>query len=136
MNTAKMSTGMRDRRALLSTLWIVIMLNMLAADILSFMYPGFLNSVMNGKAGAVQITPVFLLVAAIFMEIAIAMIFLSRVLNHQLNRWANIIAAAITILFVIGGGSTYLHYLFIETVEVICSILIIWLGWKWVDPEG
>jgi hypothetical protein len=67
------------------------------------------------------------------LEIPIAMIFLSRVLKYGVNRWANIIAAAITIVFVIGGGSTYLHYIFLAAVEVVCMSLIVWYAWKWVE---
>ena len=79
-------------RTRLSTLWVFIMFNMVFADILSFMYPGFLSEVMAGHAGGVQITPAFLLVAAVLTEVPIAMIVLSRVLNHRANRWANIAA--------------------------------------------
>jgi Sec-independent protein secretion pathway component TatC len=77
-----------------------------------------------------------LLVFAILLEIPIAMIFLSRVLKHRANRWANIIAAAITIAFVIGGGSTDLHYIFFAAIEVVCMLLIVWYAWKWPNPEG
>jgi len=44
------------------------------------------------------------------MELAIVMILLSRVLTYRLNRWLNIIASIITIVFVVGGGSAYPHY--------------------------
>jgi hypothetical protein len=45
------------------------------------------------------------------MELAIAMIALSLILPYTINRWANISIGIITILFVVGGGSTYPHYL-------------------------
>ena len=83
-----------------------------------------------------QITEGLLLAFAILLEIPIAMIFLSRVLKYRANRWANIIAAVITIVFVIGGGSTDLHYLFFATVEVVLLAIIIWYAWKWPNPEG
>jgi hypothetical protein len=41
----------------------------------------------------------------------------------------------ITILFVIGGGSIYLSYLFFASVEVICMSFIIWYAWTWRSPE-
>lgn len=125
-----------DRNVMLSTLWVFVMFNMLAADILSFMYPGFLKEIMTGYAGQVQISPVFLLVAAIFLEIPILMIFLSRVLPHKANRWANIIAAAVTILFVVGGGSAYPHYIFIEIMGVVAMLAIMLIAWKWSPSKG
>jgi len=70
------------------------------------------------------------------LEIPIAMIFLSRVLKYRANRWANIIAAAITIAFVVGMGSTDLHYIFFATIEVVCMSLIVWYAWKLPKQEA
>ena len=83
----------------------------------------------------VAATEALMLVAAIFVEIPVMMIFLSRVLKYRANRLANIIAGVITILFVVGGGSLTLHYLFIAAVEVICMLLIIWYAWRWQPAE-
>ena len=121
-----------DRRVLLSTLWIVVMFNMAFADIFSFMFPGDPAS----GGGEIQVTQGFLVVAAILVEIPIVMILLSRLLKQGVNRWANIIASVITILFVIGGGSATPHYIFFATVEVVCMLLIIWFAWKWPQAEG
>jgi hypothetical protein len=135
VNTNSKTTQMEDMKAKLSTLWIFLMFNMVFADILSFMYPGFLKQIMTGYAEGTQITPEFLLIAAIVTEIPIAMVFLSRLLKYGANRWVNIIGGVITILWVIGGGSPTLHYIFIATVEVVCALFIIWLAWKW-RPEA
>ncbi len=118
-------------RVRLSTLWVVVMLNMIFADILSFMLPGFLE-----EAAEMQVTQGMLLVFAILLEIPIAMVLLSRVLEYRANRWANIIAAVITIVFVIAGGSTYLHYIFFATIEVVCMLFIVWYAWKWPEQEA
>jgi hypothetical protein len=131
MDTNKKAT---DTKTLLSTLWIVVMINMLKADILSLYIPG-IHEEMAEFLGATPVSQM-MLVAAIMMEISIAMIFLSRVLKYKANRWANIIIGVITIVWVIGGGSTYPHYLFIATIEVICLLLIIWIAWKWINPEA
>lgn len=120
----------------LSTLWVVVMFNMVFADILSFMRPGFLAEIGTGHAGEVQITQEILLVFAIILEIPIAMIFLSRALGHRANRWANITAGILTALFVVRGGSPDLHYIFFAAVEVVCLSLIIWFSWTWRIPEG
>lgn len=119
-----------DTKIKLSTLWTVVMFTMVFADILTFMTPGALKEIVQGKT-EVTITQPLLLVFAILLEIPILMIWLSRQLRYTFNRWANIIAAIITILFVIGGGAWYLHYLFFATVEVICMALIIWHAWRW-----
>ena len=134
MSTSERPAGTPSMPVRLSTLWIFIMFNMVFADILSFMYPGFLSEVMAGKAGGVQITPGFLLAAAVLTEVPIAMIVLSRVLKHRANRWANIVAGVITIAYVAGGTSTYPHGLFFSAVEVASALVIIWSAWKWRNP--
>ena len=136
MNTDKKTIEMEAMKVKLSTLWITVMFNMIYADILGFMSPGFLKGVMTGYAEEVQITEGLLLAAAIMLQIPITMIFLSRVLKYRANRWANIIAGAITIAFIVGGGSLDLHYVFIGTIEIVCISLIVWFAWKWPNPEG
>ena len=125
-----------DIKVKLSTLWIVVMFTMAFADILSFITPGVLKEMMSGYAGAMRITRGILLLFAVLLEIPIAMIFLSRVLNYKANRLANIAAAVITILFVVGGGSPHPHYIFFAAVEVACMALIVFFAVKWSDPEG
>ena len=117
-----------DTGSRLSTLWVVVMFNMVFADILTFIKPGALEGLWAGQAG-VQITDGLLLVFAVLLEIPIAMIFLSRVLKPEANRWANTAAAAITTLFVVGGGSADLHYVFFASVEIVCMALIVWSVW-------
>jgi len=72
MTTTGKITKKIDPKVLLSTLWIVVMINMLKADILSLYIPGAV-------------------------------------------------------------GASYLHYIFIASVEVICLLLIIWNAWKWTE---
>ena len=133
MNASENSTKKIDTKVLLSTLWIVVMINMLKADILSLYIPGALDELVK-FAGETPITQL-MLSGAIMMEISIAMIILSRILKYKVNRWANIITSTITIVFIVSGGSTYPHYIFIATIEVICLLLIIWNAWKWSNLE-
>jgi Sec-independent protein secretion pathway component TatC len=124
-----------DMKVKLSTLWIFVLFNMVFADIVGFMNPGALEKIMTGAVG-LEITQGLLLVFSILLEIPIAMILLSRVLRYRANRLANIAAGVITILFVIGGGSTYLSYLFFATLEVVCMLLIIWYAWNWPKQQA
>ena len=134
MNTIATTVKKIETRTLLSTLWVVVMINMLKADILSLYIPGAAEELAR-TAGDTPI-PLLMLGGAVMMEISILMILLSRVLKYGANRWANIITAIITIAFVVGAGVSYPHYLFIAAVEVVCLILIIWFAWKWRNPEA
>lgn len=109
---------------------------MVFADIFSFMYPGSLQQIMTGNVEGTEITPGFLLIAAVLTEISIAMVVLARLLKHRANRWANIAAAAITILWVLGGGSATPHYIFFASIEVLTAVAITGMAWKWRQPEG
>jgi len=120
---------MKDIGTRISTLWIVVMFNMAFADIVGFIQPGALQGVAG--PGGMPITQGLLLVIALLLEIPIAMIFVSRILNRGANRWVNTVAAAITAVFVVGGGSMELpFYAFFAIVEVACMALIVWSGWS------
>lgn len=134
MLASEQTTKKIDTKVLLSTLWIVVLFNMLKADILSLYIPGVFDE-MARFAGDTPITQL-MLGAAVMIEIAIVMILLSRLLPYKVNRWANIAASFITIVFIIGGGATYPHYIFIATVEVVCLLLIAWNAWRWPNPES
>jgi hypothetical protein len=117
-----------DERGRLSILWVFVMFNMLAADVISFLDGAVLAQLMTGYAGEVRITSTFQLAAAIMIEIPIAMIVVSRFLSPRWTRIANPVAALVTAIFVIAGGSTSPHYIFFATAEVGALAVITWLA--------
>ncbi len=119
-------------KAKLSTLWIVVMINLLFADILSIIVE-LVNRNTLDILGEVTFT---MAIAAVITNIPILMIYYSRSLNYKLNRILNIIASCITILFVIGGGSLLPHYIICASIEVIILIVIIRTAWKWEEDEN
>ena len=135
MNTGATSTKKIDTKVLLSTLWIVVMINMLKADILSLFIPESAAELARTSASTGVPIPQLMLGAAIIGELAIAMIILSRVLPHGVNRWLNIIMGVVTIAYIWGGAVAYPHYTFIAIVETICLLLIIWRAWTWRNVE-
>ena len=118
-----------ETQTLLSILWIVVMLNMLKADILSLFIPGTAQ-ILAKTAGDTPI-PYLMLGGAVMMELAIIMVFLSYTLKHPLNRPLNIIASTITIVFIWAGMVSYPHYIFIAIVETLCLLSIIYIAWSW-----
>ena len=88
MNTIGKITGKIDTKVLLSTLWIVVMINMAYADILGLFIPGALEEVAKTSVSTGTTIPQLMLGGAIMLEIPIAMILLSRVLKFKVNRWA------------------------------------------------
>jgi hypothetical protein len=129
-----MPTTFADTRTRLSLLWVFVMLNMVFADVVSFMSAGVLRQILDGQAGEIAITPGFLLLAAVMTEIPIAMVVLCLVLPVRALRWANLIAAAFTVVYVSGLGSATPHYIFIAGIEILGCILIGWTAWRLHAP--
>lgn len=136
MNASTTPAKKIDTKVLLSTLWIVVMINMLKADILSLYIPGAADEVVKTAASTGLSIPQLMLGGAIIGELAIAMIILSRVLKYGINRWVNIAMSLITIAYIWGGAASYPHYRFIAGVESICLLLIIWYAWNWRNIEA
>ncbi|MBN1217334.1 MAG: hypothetical protein JXM69_00275 [Anaerolineae bacterium] len=138
MNT---TTVMKDRKVILSTLWIFAMFNYLYCDVMTVMDPVFLKQFMTGSAGGFQITEGFFLGAAVLMEIPIAMVLLSRVLKYRANRWVNIIAGTIMTLvqslsLFVGETPPTIYYVFFSAIEISCTLFIVWYAWTWRSPKG
>ena len=112
----------------ISILWIIVMLNMAYADILGLYIPGTIEELI-AFAGGFSIAYI-MLIAAIAHQIPVAMIFLSHVLKNKLNKYLNISAAVLMIIYVVGGGITLPHYIFLATIEVLCMLYIIKLAYS------
>ena len=120
-----------NKKALLSTLWIFVLLNIIFRDLHEFFRVGMVEEIITGTPVSEQV----MLIGGIMMEIPILMVLLSRILNYRINRWANIIIGAITIALVIGMGTKDLDDIFFATIEVIALSTIIWLAIKWREPK-
>ena len=116
-----------NKKALLSTLWIFVLLNIIFRDLHEFFRTGMIEEIISG-------TPVneqMMLIGGIMVEIPILMVLISRILNYRINRWANIIIGAVVIALIIGVGHKDLDDMFFATVEIIALSAIIWLAAKW-----
>ncbi|MBU2558532.1 MAG: hypothetical protein KJ578_12200 [Bacteroidetes bacterium] len=132
-----MKTKKIDRKILLSTLWIFAILNYLYCDIMGIMDVNLLKQYLTGTVNGMEMNENFLLGAAILMEIPIAMVLLSRILNYRYNRWANIIAGVIMTLVqtaTLFAVEPTKYYLFCSMIEIGTTVSIVWLAWKWIIP--
>jgi hypothetical protein len=129
-----MNTKTAKMESRLSTLWIFVMFNYLYCDVLALMDAESLKGFLNGNVGGIEVTQGFLLSASILMEIPMAMVLLSRVLNYRANRWANIIAGTLMTVVQISslffGSSPTSYYLFFSVIEMSCTAFIAWYAWK------
>ena len=116
----------------LALLWLVVMLNMVYADILAFVSafitPGVIDQLMNGYSGSVKLSQPLLLVSAVWLEIPIMMILISKITPLKMNRSLNMVASIVTLIFVIGGIEREPFYLFLVGVQIVTLVAIFWLS--------
>jgi hypothetical protein len=132
MNTNEKTAEAKDRKAILSTLWIFVMFNYFYADlVMVIVNPAAYQNM------AARMTDGVMLGLTVLMEILIAMVLLSRTLKYRANRWANIIAGVVGTAFVTLtlGGKPPSFYIFLSTIEIACTLFIVWYAWTWPNPE-
>ena len=121
----------------LAALWASFMFLYIYVDYFHLFMPGSLRDLLAGKIFVFDITQGFLLAALASVTIPAMMIFLSVTLPAKVNRWANIIIAAVYIPYSLFNlaGEAWMHMLFGAVVEVVLLCLIIRYAWKWPRVE-
>jgi hypothetical protein len=128
-----------DKRNLLSLLWLFAMLNFIYCDLIALHDREVLAQLLDGKAGAMQITPLFLLLASLLMEIPILMVLLSRLLPHLANRIANIVAGGVMIVVQTASlfaGEPAMYYVLFSTIEIATIAGIVVLAARWRNLQS
>jgi Family of unknown function (DUF6326) len=140
MQTMTTDVQLQDRRPLLSTLWIFLVLNYLFADVYALFFDPVLQKAatqerLSGHVGSIEITQEFVLLTAIILQTAIVMVVLSRVLPYRANRWCNIIVGSLQTAYaatsLVGNTFPDLFSIFFVAVKVACTLLIVWYAWTW-----
>jgi hypothetical protein len=140
MNTNEMSTKiLEDIRVnvKLAALWASFMFLYIYVDYFHLLMPGSIEDILAGKVFAFDVTQVFLLAGLASVTIPALMIFLSAALSAKVNRWTNIIVAAVYIPYTLVNlvGEAWIHMVFGAVVEVVLLLLIIRYAWKWPRIE-
>lgn len=121
----------------LSALWTSTMFCYVYGDFFSLYVPKKIERIMQGQSGVGNTTPLALLSFALLMTIPSVMIPLSLVLKPTLNRWLNIIMGCIftgimaLIFFSTIGNEWMMFYSYFAAVEVVLTLTIMRLAWKW-----
>lgn len=111
-------------RVRLQTLWIFASLNYIYADVVTLF----------DKTISTSISQTGLLGFGALVETAFAMVLLSRVLKHSINRIANILVAIINTVAVLASllvAAPAPYYLMFAVIEIATTLAIIWYAVKW-----
>ena len=121
----------------LAALWASFMFLYIYVDYFHLLMPGSIEGILAGKVSVFNITQVFLLAVLASVTIPALMIFLSVALSAKVNRWTNIIVAAVYIPYTLVNlaGGAWMHMVFGAVVEVVLLLLIIRYAWKWPGIE-
>jgi hypothetical protein len=122
----------------LAALWMSTMFLIIYLDYFHLYMPGKIVDILKGKVFVFDITQGFLLVALALVTIPALMIFLSVALPAKVNRWTNIIIAAVNIPLILFNlaGEAWMHMVFGAVVEVVLLCLIIRYAWKWPSTQA
>jgi hypothetical protein len=75
-----------------------------------------------------------IVVFSLLQAIPMAMILVSRLFRRDVNRWLNVVASVLTLLYVLGGGNwESTSYFVFAALEVVAILVIIWLAWSWKE---
>jgi hypothetical protein len=142
--TNEMSHAVRVKLTL-SIFWTMVLFNYVYADIFTFVHilihPPLFEKFQAGSFGSGHLTKEFMLAAAAFMEIPIAMVLLSWVLPYGLNRAANILSGLVmtgviifTLVWTLGKPEMAFYALF-EVIEILSTSAIVWIALTWRNPR-
>ncbi len=120
---------MDDVQIRLSATWAALMFIFLLGDVLRVLSGNFKAGEVAGR----RMTQSAWLAMAVLMVIPPAMIVASLMLPYEINRWANIGAAAFFFVFNLMGLPTYpsLQDKFLTVVGLVFNGLTIWSAWNW-----
>jgi hypothetical protein len=128
-----------DVKVKLSALWVALMFLYLYNDVFSIYRKDFVEEVLTGEVGGMEITQVFMLGAAMLMAVSILMVFLALALPARVNRWTNIVVGVLLLALLLATllvpGDLWAYYAFYMVLEAVLLTLIVWHAWKWPRQE-
>lgn len=122
----------------LAALWASFMFLYIYVDYFHLYMPGSVEDILAGKMFVFDITQVSLLIGLVSVTIPALMIFLSVALSAKVNRWVNIIIAAVYVPYTLVNlvGEAWIHMVFGAVVEVVLLLIVIWYAWKWPKQKA
>ncbi len=122
----------------ISALWASVMFCYVYGDYFLLYQPGKLRDILEGNMAPLgPVTQGVLLFTSVSMAIPAAMIFLSLALKARPSRWLNIIAGLLYTAFVlITMPGAWAFYLFLGSIDVVLTSLIVWYAWSWPRQDA
>jgi hypothetical protein len=122
--------AMADVRIVLSGIWVAVMLTYLLGDVLRL----FAGDATPGELEGRPASQAMWLFAAVIMLVPIVMVVLTLILPYPLVAWANIVVAAVVVVFnLFGLPYKGLYDNFLIIVSFGFNALTAWYAWSWIS---
>jgi hypothetical protein len=133
--TASASSLRLNPRRVVSALWLFAILNYLYCDVLASVDPEAVRALISesGPEG-VELTPGFLLAAAVLMTIPMGSVLASRIAPYRFARWSSVVAGIIMTIVQVGTlfvGTTTMYYAYFSAIEIATTATIVLIAWRW-----
>jgi glycerol-3-phosphate acyltransferase PlsY len=88
----------------------------------------------DGGPEGVEMTPGFLLGAAVLMTIPMVSVLLSRIPSHGLARCSSVVAGIVLTLVQVATlfvGTATMYYVYFSVIEIATAATIVVVAWRW-----
>ena len=119
----------------IAVLWLIGMLANLIRELIMLLEPGAIEQIMAGQLEGQTISTELMLLLSVIFLIPLIMAFLSLALRNSVNRWANIIAILVYLVFNLVLLARYLmnssaYAVLLNLTGDVAAVLIVWYAWK------
>lgn len=141
-STKKTGTALDDLKMhvkmKISALWASVMFCYLYGDYFWLYAPGKLQEMLAGRMTPLgPVTQGVLVGTSVAMAIPAVMVFLSLALKAHLNRRLNIVLGVLYTAFVLlTMPGAWAFYIFMGSVDVTLTALIVWYAWRWPEQNA
>lgn len=124
-----------ERRALLSALWLFVLLNFIFRDLHEIVKAEFLADALQGIYNGREVTEAMFLLGGIIVEVPIVMMLMAWVLPLRATRWTNVVVAPLFALTFIGAPGDLDDYFHVGVILIALAI-VVWKAWTWERPAS
>ena len=126
---------LQNRKTVLSTLWLFILLNIIFRDIHQYALKSHLEMLLTGFYNGTEVTDWLMLMGGFIVEIPILMVLLSRILKRKFNRPVNLVACVLTVGVFLAELPSDMDDVFFKVIQFAALGVIAWIAWKWKGEE-
>jgi len=122
-------------RALLSTLWVYVLLSVLFRDVHELFRPGFVEGLVDLTVRGEPVDQTSVLIGGIALQLPLALVPLSWVLPHGVARWSNVVGAIVMALGTLAIWPKDADDYVFAGFQLVALAAIAALAWRWADAS-